>query len=99
MSSSTWSALPRRSARIASASLKGERAAPTNSWPDRFTTARRLPARSTTGGPLAVALDGGVAAARAAFRVVRRPYDALFAVEELVDLTVAVGVVAERDRV
>ena len=41
----------------------------------------------------------GVAAARAALRIVGRSHDPLLTVEEAVDLPVAVGVVAERDRV
>ena len=46
-----------------------------------------------------VRLDHRVAAARAALRVVGRAHDARLLVEVLVDLAVAVGVVAERDRV
>jgi hypothetical protein len=50
-SSSTWSARPRSSARIASISANGERAASTNTIPDRLTTARLIPSRSITVQP------------------------------------------------
>jgi len=51
------------------------------------------------GQPQPGALDHGVATAGAALRVVGRPHDPLLAVEELVRLAMAVGVVAERDRI
>ena len=56
--------------------------------PDRFTTPSRMPSRSTT-----------CARGPGSLRVVRRAHDPLLAVEQVVDLAVAVGVVAERDRV
>jgi len=46
-----------------------------------------------------VLLDDRVPAARRRLGVVGRPHDPLLAVEQLVDLAVPVGVVAERDRV
>ncbi|MEA2497362.1 MAG: hypothetical protein QOJ29_5273 [Thermoleophilaceae bacterium] len=47
----------------------------------------------------ALALDDRVAAPRRSLRVVGRPHDPLVAIEQLVDILVPVGVVAQSDRV
>ena len=89
MSTSTWSAAPRRSASSASASVKGERTASRYSWPERLITPSRCPPASTTVWPRPGLPFGEVGG----------PHDPLLAVEEPVDLAVAVRMVAEGDGV
>ena len=89
MSTSTASVFPRSSDSSASASANGDRTASRKTCPDRLITPRRSPFASTTVCP-----RPGLPFGKLAGRTMRGSR-----VEVLVDLAVAVGVVAERDRV